>query len=156
MPFFIFVHSVVGLISSSFAVFCLLLLFLAIFCIYKQSGKGGCEEMIEHFFTAPLRYGICLCSSSAARRSAKAPFHRKEVAPQATEDKGVRSFLKFSVFLRAPPISFLRKEPYVTGFTLMPPVRILPGSFAQETGGRREGSGCLFLPFIYTKRNPPA
>ena len=31
-----------------------LLLFFAIFCIYKRSGKGDCEEMIEHFFTAPF------------------------------------------------------------------------------------------------------
>ena len=70
-----------------------------------------------------LRYGICICSSNAAWRRVKAPFPRKGVAPQATKARGVSSFSKkYGPILRAPPSSFLGKEPYVTGFTFVSPV----------------------------------
>ena len=45
------------------------------------------------------------------------------MAPQATEDRGVSSFSKkYGPILRAPPSSFLGKEPDVTGFTFVSPV----------------------------------
>ena len=91
--------------------------------------------------------GLAFCVTSAACRRAIASFLRKEVAPKGetthydlrvaiAPSNHVRcarrrrrrigasglSLKRFGPILRASPSSFLRKEPYVTGFTFVSPV----------------------------------